>query len=108
LDGIDVFDILLGGIGVVHSQVADAVELPGDSEVEADGLGVTDVEVAVGFRGDADLREADLSGANFDTAILENTIFSCQSLIDANFTSIMNSSNVRILDSKLNEVESCG
>jgi hypothetical protein len=28
-----------------------AAELPGDAEVEADRLGVADVQVAVGFRG---------------------------------------------------------
>jgi len=42
-DGIDVFDILLGGVGVVHTEIAPAAELPGDAEVEADGLGMADV-----------------------------------------------------------------
>jgi hypothetical protein len=38
LDGIDVFDVLLGGVGVVHAQVADAAEFAGDAEVQADAL----------------------------------------------------------------------
>ena len=49
-DGVDVLDVLLGRIGVVHAQVALPAELAGDAEVQADGLGVADVEVAVGLR----------------------------------------------------------
>ncbi len=43
----------LAGVGVVEAQVAAAAELLGDAEVEADGLGVADVEVAVGLGGKA-------------------------------------------------------
>ena len=39
----------LVGIGVVEAQVAAAAELLGDAEVEADRLGVADVQVAVGL-----------------------------------------------------------
>ena len=42
-DGIDVFDVFLAGVGVVEAQTADAVELIGDAEIEADGLGVSNV-----------------------------------------------------------------
>ena len=49
LDGFDVAGVLLGGVGVVETQVAAAAELTGDAEVEADGLGVADVEKAVGL-----------------------------------------------------------
>ena len=57
-DGLDVLDVLLGRVGVVHAQVADAAELAGDAEVEADGLGVADVQVAVrlGRKAGVDLR----------------------------------------------------
>ncbi len=37
------------GIGVVEAQVGLAAELVGESEIDADGLGVADVEVAVGL-----------------------------------------------------------
>ena len=47
LDRVDVLDILLGRVGVVEAQVAGAAGLFGDAEVEADRLGVADVEVAV-------------------------------------------------------------
>jgi hypothetical protein len=47
LDGVDVFDVLLGRVGVVEAQVAGAAGFPGDSEVQADRLGVADVQVAV-------------------------------------------------------------
>jgi hypothetical protein len=49
LDRIDVLDLLGGRIGVVEAQVAQAAEAPREPEVEADRLGVPDVEVAVGF-----------------------------------------------------------
>ena len=37
----------LRGVGVVEAQVALAAELGGQAEVQADGLGVADVQVAV-------------------------------------------------------------
>jgi hypothetical protein len=49
LDGVDVLLLLLGRVGVVEAQVAAAAELPRDAEVEADRLGVPDVQVAVGL-----------------------------------------------------------
>jgi hypothetical protein len=49
LDGVDVLLLLLDRVGVVEAQVAAAAELLGDAEVEADRLGVPDVEVAVGL-----------------------------------------------------------
>ncbi len=48
-DGVDVFDVFLDGIGVVEAQVALAGVFAGDAEIETDGLGVTDVKVAVGL-----------------------------------------------------------
>ena len=50
LDGVDELLLLLGRIGVVEAQVALAAELLGDAEVEADRLGVADVEIAVRLR----------------------------------------------------------
>ena len=49
-DGIHILHFFLAGVGVIEPEVADAVEFGGDAEVEADGLGVADVEVAVGLR----------------------------------------------------------
>ncbi len=49
LDGVDVFLILLHRIGIVEAQMAAAAELLGDAEIEADRLGVADMEVAVGL-----------------------------------------------------------
>jgi hypothetical protein len=54
-DGIDVLLLLLAGIGVVEAQVGFAAELVGQTKVDADGLGVADVEVAVGLGGKARL-----------------------------------------------------
>ncbi len=47
LDGVDVFLLLLGRVGVVETQVAAPAELLGDAEIQADRLGVADVEIAV-------------------------------------------------------------
>ena len=49
LDRIDVLDVLLDRVGVVEAEVADATEIGGDPEVDADGLGVADVQVAIGL-----------------------------------------------------------
>lgn len=52
LDGIHVFGGLLARIGVVKAEMTDRVVLLGDAEVQTDGLGVADMEEAVGFRGE--------------------------------------------------------
>jgi len=59
-DRLDVLDILLGRVGVVHAQVALAAVFAGDAEIQADRLGVADVQVAVGLRRETrdDLRVA--------------------------------------------------
>ncbi|EJT84048.1 hypothetical protein PPS11_27281 [Pseudomonas putida S11] len=46
LDGVDVLLVFLGRVGIVETQVADAPEFLGQAEVDADRLGVTDVQVA--------------------------------------------------------------
>ena len=53
LDGLDVLGLLGGGVRVVEAEVTDAAELRGDAEVEADALGVPDVEIAVRLGGKA-------------------------------------------------------
>ena len=50
LDGLHELHILLGGVGVVHTQVAQTAVLFGGSEVYAQGLAVADVQIAVRFR----------------------------------------------------------
>ena len=52
-DGVHVLRVLLGGVGIVHAQIAFAVEFLRHAEVETDGLGMADVEIAVGFGGEA-------------------------------------------------------
>src|SRR5579872_5708183 len=49
LDRVDIFLRLLGGVGVVEAQVADAAIFLGDAEIQADRLGVADMEIAVGL-----------------------------------------------------------
>ncbi len=50
LDGLDVLHVLLGGVSVVHAQVAQAAELLGSAEVDNQSLAVADVQIAVGLR----------------------------------------------------------
>jgi hypothetical protein len=50
LDGFDVLGVFLRRVGVVEAEVADAGEFLGDAEVEADRLGVPDVQIPVRFR----------------------------------------------------------
>ncbi len=52
LDGVHKLGVLLGGVGVVHAQVADAAELLGGAEVDNQGLAVADMQIAVGLRGE--------------------------------------------------------
>ena len=49
LDRLDVGHVLLLGIGVVEAEVALPPELGRDAEVYAEGLGVADMEPAVGL-----------------------------------------------------------
>ena len=51
LDGIYVFRVFFGGVGVVHTQIAHAAEFFRGAEVDDQCLAVTDVQVTVGFRG---------------------------------------------------------
>ena len=48
-DAVDVFDVFLLGVGVVKAQVADAVVVARQAEVDADALGMADVQVAIGL-----------------------------------------------------------
>src|SRR5262249_17131756 len=74
-DGIDVFLLLLAGVGVVEAQVAMAAVLECGAEVEADRLGVADVQVAVGLgrKARADLRV--LAGAEVLVDHLVNEVY---------------------------------
>ena len=47
----DILHTLLGRVSVVESKVAQPAKLPRQPEVQADGLGVPDVQVAVRLRG---------------------------------------------------------
>ena len=53
LDRVDIFLLLLGRIGVVKAQVAAAAEFLRDSEIEADRLGMADMQIAVRLRREA-------------------------------------------------------
>ena len=50
LNGLHVLHVLLRGVRVVQPQVAHAAVFLGGGEVDADRLGVTDVQIAVGLR----------------------------------------------------------
>ena len=52
LNGFHIFGIFLGGVGIVHTEVAKTVVLLRGAEVDAQSLAVADVQIAVGFRGE--------------------------------------------------------
>ena len=57
-DGVDVFLLFCGGIGVVEAQVAQAAVALRDAKVQADGLGVPDMQVAIRLRRKACVHDA--------------------------------------------------
>jgi hypothetical protein len=63
-DRVDELLLFLLRVGVVEAQVADAAVVGGQAEVQADALGVTDVQVAVGLgrKARADLRRVERPG----------------------------------------------
>ena len=50
LDGIHKLHILLGGIGIVETEIALSAILLSYTKIETDGLGMTNMKVAVGLR----------------------------------------------------------
>jgi len=63
LDGLDVFHIFPGGVGIVEPQVAAAGIIAGQTEIETDGLGMTDMEVTVRLRRETGYDGLVLAGA---------------------------------------------
>ncbi len=61
-DRFDVGDLFLARVGIVEAHVADAVVFQGNAEIEADRLGMTDVEKAVRLRGKPGHRGPVLAG----------------------------------------------
>ena len=49
-DGVDIFLLFSGRVGVVETQVAAAAELAGEAEIQADRFGVTHMQIAVRLR----------------------------------------------------------
>ena len=53
LNGIDILGVLLGGVGIIHAQVADAAKMLSGAEIYGQRLAVADVEIAVRLRREA-------------------------------------------------------
>ena len=60
LDGVHVFGVFLGGIGVIVTQIGFSAVLLRQAKVEADALGMAQMQIAVGFR-----RETGHDGVHF-------------------------------------------
>ena len=71
LDGVHILGVLLGGVGVIHAQVAQAVVPLSGAEVDAQGLAVADMQIAVRLR-----REAGVDGHSLELTTL------CDVLVD--------------------------
>ena len=59
-DGVDVFVVFFFRVGIVKTQVAQAIVNISQTEVQADGFGVTDVQIAIRLG-----RETGLDGCMF-------------------------------------------
>ena len=55
LDGLDIFRVLFLGVGIVHAEITHPAVLLGYAKVDGYGLGVPDMEIAVGFGGETRL-----------------------------------------------------
>ena len=71
LDGLHEFLVLLGGVRVVHTQVAQAVIPLGGAEVDGQRLAVSNMQIAVGLR-----RETGVDGHSLELTTL------CDVLVD--------------------------
>ena len=60
---IDVFHIFFDRVGVIEAQVGLAAKSLGGLKIDADGFGMTDVQVAVGFGGEAGVHMVKATGA---------------------------------------------
>ena len=49
-DRIDIFLLFLGRVGVVEAQMTPAAKLLGGAEVQTNGLGMADMQIAVRLR----------------------------------------------------------
>ncbi len=58
LDGVNILHVFFYRIGIVEAQIALAAKILGESEIQTDGFGMTDMQVAVGFGGEARVNPA--------------------------------------------------
>ncbi|MNE43253.1 hypothetical protein D3C80_1374210 [compost metagenome] len=50
LDGVDKFDVFFYRVGVIEAQVTLALIILGDTKVQANGLGMADMQIAIRLR----------------------------------------------------------
>ncbi len=74
-DAVDVFGVFLLRVGVVKAQVAHAAVVARQAEVDADALGVADVQVAVGLGRKAG---ADLGGVWLARGVVRGVARACR------------------------------
>ena len=75
LYGLDVLVVFLGGIGVVEAQMALGVRVfLRQAEIEAQSLGVANVQISVRFRGKARHHSFEFAGRQFVVDLLADEI----------------------------------
>ena len=57
-DALDILCIFLDGVGIVETEVTDTTVFLGQTEVDGNGLGMSDVQVAIGLWWEAGLHSA--------------------------------------------------
>ena len=77
LDGFHKRHIFLGGVGVIHTKIAQAAVLFRGAEVDHQRLAVTDVQIAVGFGRKAGVDGFGLSCRDILLNEFMNEVFGC-------------------------------
>ena len=62
-DRLDILDVLARGVGVIETQIAGAAEITRDAEIQADALGMAEMQVAVRLRRKARLHDTGMLAA---------------------------------------------
>src|SRR5690349_5788718 len=77
LNCVDVFLLFLGRICVIEPQMAASAELPGDTEIQTNRLGMTDVEIAVWLWREAGNDLFDPTGIKVSLDDVTNKVAAC-------------------------------
>ena len=62
-DGVDIFDVFFDRVGIIEAQVALAAKGFGGAKIDADSLGVTDMQITIRFWWETGMHVVEAAGA---------------------------------------------